>query len=158
MNSYNSMKSKLDAIGLYNITEQSCISSELKAYACELDRLWSELDVMYRECFIETAETYGLAQRESLAGREKSGSSLEKRRDMLKLQQQMMGGECSLSSFERFLKSFGLNDFEISEEASSFKIAVAINDALTEEEKTEAEIKIAAEIPAHIALLVNYSE
>lgn len=158
MDSYNSMKSKLNSIGLYNISEQSCISRELKAYACELDRLCSELDVMYRECFIETAQTYGLALRESLAGREKSDQELEKRREILKLQQQMMGGECTLSSFKRFLKSCGLNDFEIAEDCSAYKITVTINDALTDEQKAEAEEKIAAEIPAHITLLVNYSE
>ena len=60
MNSFSSMKNKLSAIGIYNIENGSNIYNELKAYSVELDRIFSELDTMLREYFIETAQSYGI--------------------------------------------------------------------------------------------------
>ena len=54
------MKNKLSAIGIYNIENGSNIYNELKAYSVELDRIFSELDTMLREYFIETAQSYGI--------------------------------------------------------------------------------------------------
>ena len=88
MNSFSSMKNKLSAIGIYNIENGSNIYNELKAYSVELDRIFSELDTMLREYFIETAQSYGITLREKFLGREKTEYSLEKRREMLKIQQE----------------------------------------------------------------------
>ncbi len=158
MDALTSMKTKLDSVGIYNITDSSNIAAELKAYALEIDRLYSELSIMLREYYIDTAQTYGITLREEFVGKPKTDYTLEKRREMLKLQQQMMGGECTPTSFDKFLRSCGISDFEVTETFSTQKMLVKINDTLTAAEKSEIEEKIAAETPAHITAVVKYSE
>ena len=85
MESFDSMKTKLDALGLYKIEENSNIYAELKSYAAALDEMFAILETMLKELFIDTAEDYGISSREILLGREKDGFSLEKRREMLKI-------------------------------------------------------------------------
>ena len=70
-NSYASMKAKLAPLGIYTLAEGSVTDCELKAYAAGIDRLFDTLDIAERESFIETAETYGLSEREKFADKEK---------------------------------------------------------------------------------------
>ncbi len=158
MDSFDSMKNKLSDVGIYNIEKGSNVYNELKAYSVELDRIFSELDTMLREYFIETAQSYGITLREKFSGREKTEYSLEKRREMLKIQQQMMGSECTPKSFENFLKGCGLVNFRISESFAKQRIAVNISDELSSAAKKEIEEKINAEVPAQILVTFNYSE
>ena len=158
MDSFSSMKNKLSAIGIYNIENGSNIYNELKAYSVELDRIFSELDTMLREYFIETAQNYGITLREKFLGREKTEYPLEKRREMLKIQQQMMGGECTPKSFEKFLKGCGLTNVQVSESFARQRIAVNISDELSSAAKKEIEEKVNAEVPAQILVTFNYSE
>lgn len=157
MDSFSSMKNKLSAIGIYNIENGSNIYNELKAYSVELDRIFSELDTMLREYFIETAQSYGITLRE-IFGQRKTEYSLEKRREMLKIQQQMMGGECTPKSFEKFLKGCGLTNVQVSESFARQRIAVNISDELSLAAKKEIEEKVNAEVPAQILVTFNYSE
>lgn len=157
MDSYTSMKNKLQSTGLYEISEESNISDELKAYAFGLDCLFAELDEMTREYFVSTAESYGLTERERFVGKVREEYSNEKRREMLKIQEQMMGNDCNKSSFEMFLEGLGLSDFEITENFSGQTVTIQINDTLASETKKMVEEKINAEFPAHLIITINYS-
>lgn len=66
MTEFEFLKSKLALTGLYNITENTNIYKELKVYAAAFDKVRQELDDMFRENFISTAETYGIINRERL--------------------------------------------------------------------------------------------
>ncbi|MCD8025632.1 MAG: hypothetical protein LUF33_01500 [Clostridiales bacterium] len=68
MDSFTSMKSKLLPLGLYTIEDGSNLYAELKAYAAGLDSVFENLDTMLREYFIDTAQTYGITEREKLIG------------------------------------------------------------------------------------------
>ena len=83
MSSYNSMKSKLIATGLYTLEDSSNTSEELKAFAQELDIIFDTLDEMTREYFIATAQSYGIIERERFIGKERSELPTEQRREML---------------------------------------------------------------------------
>ena len=62
------MKTKLVGSGLYDITAKSNIGAELLAYAEGLDPVFDMLEMMERELFIDTAENFGIAERERFVG------------------------------------------------------------------------------------------
>lgn len=157
MNSYDSMKTKLESAGLYRITDNSNINYELKAYAEGMDKLFENLDVMTRECFIVTSETYGITQRENFTGNEKKNYTAEQRKQMLILQEQNMGNKCNTEAFVDMLKSFGVYDFYFNEKFSKNALSIYINDILSDAEKISIEEKITAGFPAHLKIVINYT-
>ena len=157
MSSYDSMKTKLESVGIYIITEGSNISNELKSYAEGIDVLFETLDIMTRECFITTAETYGITQRETFTGKERESYTLEQRKEMLILQEQNMGNKCNTEAFEDRMRSFGVYDFYFNEGFSKNALAIYINDSLSDAEKKMIEEKIKAEFPAHLQIAIHYT-
>ena len=88
MNSFNSMKTKLESTGLYKVTVKSNIRAELLAYAEGLNTEFDMLETMERELFIDTAENCGITERERFVGKINADYPLEKRREMLKISEQ----------------------------------------------------------------------
>ena len=158
MSSYDSMKEKLNAVGIYSIDENSNISKELSAYSEELDSLFETLDTMTKEYFIETAEDFGIERREKFLGKEKEEYSTEKRREMLILQEQNMGGKCTPDAFCDILRSCGLTDFTFTELPTSFRLSITINDTLSPEQKKIVTERIKLEFPLHLLVAINFSE
>lgn len=158
MGSYDSMKEKLNAVGIYSIDENSNISKELLAYSEGLDSLFDSLDTMTKEYFIETAVDFGIVRREKFLGKEREEYSTEKRREMLMLQEQNMGGKCTPDAFCDVLRSFGLTDFTFTELPSTFKLSITINDTLTQEQKKIVTERIKLECPLHLSVAINFSE
>lgn len=158
MGSYESMKTKLEAVGIYSITENSNISDELKAYAEGIDAVFDTLDEMTRECFTETAESYGISNRERFFGKERTEYPLEKRREILRLAEQTTQGRCNIKAFEDTLKGYGLSDFTITELFSMNKVAININDALTEPIKKMVEERIVLDFPAHLNVVAIFAD
>lgn len=151
------MKSKLIATGLYTLEDSSNTSEELKAFAQELDIIFDTLDEMTREYFIATAQSYGIIERERFIGKERSELPTEQRREMLLIQEQMMGNSCSKGAFELMLKGTGLSDFTITESFATQAVTVTINDVLTAEIKQMIEEKIRAEFPSHLDVTVTFT-
>ena len=158
MVSYDSMKEKLNAVGIYSIDENSNISKELLAYSEGLDSLFDSLDTMTKEYFIETAVDFGIVRREKFLGKEREEYSTEKRREMLILQEQNMGGKCTPDAFCDVLRSFGLTDFTFTELPTTFKLSITINDTLTQEQKKIVTQRIKLECPLHLSVAINFSE
>ncbi len=157
MDSYNSMKNKLSATGIYLITKRSNISAELKAYASELDKLFETLDEMEREYFIQTAQSYGISEREKFIGKLRDEYTVEKRREMLILQEQSIGLECSREAFEKTLRGCGLSDFTLTEDFAAQSVTVTVRDTLTEPIQKMIEDKINDSFPAHLNIYFNSS-
>lgn len=158
MGSYDSMKEKLNAVGIYSNDENSNISKELSACAEGLDCLFETLDTMTKEYFIETAEDFGIERREKFLGKEKEEYSTEKRRGMLMLQEQNMGGKCTPDAFCDILRSCGLTDFTFTELPTSFRLSITINDMLSQEQKKIVTERIKLEFPLHLLVAINFSE
>ncbi len=152
------MKNKLEAIGIYEITENSNVSVELSAYAEELERLRLELDELYRELFIDTAQSYGLSERERVLGKEKSQFSIEARREMLKLFEQIAGEFCTAEKFNKFLLSCGLNDFSVVESIGRQRVTITINDVLSSAQKSELKEKVRGELPLRIEPTYKFAD
>lgn len=158
MGSYDSMKEKLNAVGIYSIDENSNISKELSAYSEGLDSLFESLDTMTKEYFIETAEDFGIERREKFLGKERGEYSTEKRREMLMLQEQNMGGKCTPDAFCDILRSCGLTDFTFTELPSTFRLSITINDTLLLEQKKIITERINLEFPLHLLVAINFSK
>ena len=57
---YESIKNKLSATEIYDIKQGGLIDAEIRAYAVALQVAYDKVDVFLRECFVQTAESYGL--------------------------------------------------------------------------------------------------
>ena len=158
MSSYNSMKTKLVATGLYLDSDSSNTAEEIRAFAQGIDLLFDKLDEMTREYFICTAESYGITVREKFIGKERSEYSAEQRREMLLIQEQIIGSGCSKGDFELMLRGVGLSDFTITESFTTQAVTVTINDTLEEATKQMIEKKIVAEFPAHLDVTVIFTK
>ena len=88
MDSYTSMVKKLTDTKLYSVRTGGRTYAELKAFAAGLDLLFNELDEMLKEYFIDTAQSYGLTERERFTGAVRDDLSIEKRRELLKIREQ----------------------------------------------------------------------
>ena len=77
------MRGKLQPLRLYTLAPGSETDHELHAYAAGLDPMFHELTVAAREAFIQTAESYGLSEREKFIEKEKAELSAASRRELL---------------------------------------------------------------------------
>ncbi len=155
MKSIDSMKKKIEQTGIYKVTDGSNIQKELKAYAEGLDTLFDTLEELERECFITTAESYGLSQREKFLGYDRSGEETEDRRKILEIAEQLTG-ECTVEAFKKILEGYGLTNYSIDEKFSSNIVLVFVYETLTAEQKSVIESRIAADFPLHLIITVYY--
>lgn len=158
MTAYGSMAEKLRPLGIYSLTEGSVPDSELKAYAEGIDPLLSMLDEMEREGFIPTAESYGLSERERFIEREKETLSVAERRRLLIGSELADNADATAAGFEQYLSDCGLVDFRISELPSRQRVAIYINDRLSEGQKSLINNKIAQAVPAHLNVGVYHMD
>lgn len=156
MNSFESMKTKLEGTGLYDITAKSNIGAELLAYAEGLDPVFDMLEMMERELFIDTAEDFGIAERERFVGKVREGYSIEKRRDMLKISEQKVGGKCTPDDFKQIVRGYGVENFTFQEAPSRNRLAINISDSKTDAEKKYIEKCVNADFPLHLNVIISY--
>lgn len=156
MKSYESMRQKLSPLGLYTLSDRSEVDCELKAYAAGLQPLFDELDTLEREAFIPTAETFGISEREKFIGKERSDLNTEERRKRLMCAEQCMGDDATLRGFEKFLRSCGLQNFEVVEIPERGRMDIFINDILMPGEKNLVVEKIAHEVPVHMNTTLHF--
>lgn len=157
MTSLESMTAKLAPLRLYEITEGSEIYTELAVFAAELDAAFAELEVMTRECFIETAQSWGISEREKFTGKEKTALSLEERRELLKTAEYITGADFRTSGFESFVRSCGAQDFTYHEGPSLAKINLIIHDELDSGTKKLLEERMEAYCPANCKIAIRYT-
>lgn len=115
MTSFESIISKLAPTEIYSLEEGSNVYNEISAYSIALDSHRKNIDKTLRECFISSAEDYGLANREKVIGDVRTDYSLNDRRKMLILRKSMDENDFTLAGFERFLTSIGVYDYKIDE-------------------------------------------
>ena len=152
--SYNSMAKSLGALSLYDLESEN-ISNELKAYAFIIDEINDELIEMLQECFIDTASTYGLANRELIIGAVRDDLTIEKRREMLKLRESITKSSFTVEKIKESLRSFGL-EFELHEYPSLYIVNVNAKGSYTTEEQAWIRSEINKIMPAHLQVQVVF--
>lgn len=158
MDSYNSMKTKLEQTGIYCVNEGSNISAELKAYAEGINILFNSLDKIENEYFIESAEDYGLARREEIISRVRDDLPLEQRREILMIYERSLTMGCTQKDFEELMKSYGVQNSYFIEKFSTYNLTVRINDVLSEGQKAYVEKRINLDFPSHLNVRIVYGE
>lgn len=65
MSEFQIMRDILSSTGIYDVSQGSDLYAEIMAYSEGLNMLFDEVNEMLRECFVSTAESYGLTYREN---------------------------------------------------------------------------------------------
>ena len=155
--SLNSMKQKLRPLGFYNLNDGTLIDAELSAYAVVLDEISAILEEIERECFISTAESYGLGMRERTFGPEQTSKSAEERRNVLLYRSSITANDFTKSSLEKALISAGLVG-TIVEQPTDNKIQINCTGLANENiNKTEAQKIVEEFLPAHLECTFNFN-
>ena len=157
MGSYESMHAKLEPLHLYTLAQGGEVDCELKAYACGLDPLFGALDVMLREAFIATAESYGLSERERFLEKERSGLSVARRRELL-TGYETENDDATADGFLLFLTHCGLEQATVSENPTSNRLSVYIADDLDAAQKSLIGEKIAKAAPSHLDTMIHFHD
>ena len=139
MTAYESMSTKLLQTGLYGIEQGGAVDCELKAYAVELDRIYTELDVLLREAFVSTAQTYGISEREKFIGKERTDLTLARRRELLMLRETRASGGHGSADLNQLIEALGVTDYTVTIVQRHCKITITVNDSLTDEQKADFE-------------------
>lgn len=108
MKSLESMIKKLSPLKIYNLEEGTVVYAELAAFAVGLDVLRDTLDLLLKEAFIETAESFGLENLERLVGKVRDDLPISKRREMLNKRLSFGAGDFTLKGLEKLMKLMGV--------------------------------------------------
>ena len=114
MNIIDSMKQKLSVFSIYDLeNENSLVLAELKAYAKGLECLKESLVELERECFLSTAQSYGLDLRERVFTSKKDDLTFDERREMLKYRYAITSNDFNKNSIEKALIAAGIRCYII---------------------------------------------
>ena len=153
---YETMKKSMAPLRIYS-QEAEALDRELKVYSAEIELLYDELDAMFKERFISTAEDMGLTVYEELFGPERSDFSVEERRRMLTLRTNLGEGDFTLSGIGKALESLGLS-YVISElpELESLNIS-AVTEDYSQAEQAFIESEVSKIIPLHLEFQITFN-
>ncbi len=128
MKSYQSMKTKLIPIGIYNLAQGAANDSEIRAFARGIDTVDNRLDVIIREAFIPTAIDFGLSSWEEIFGPPNLSTSSALRRELLIKRLRLSPRSFTKRSAEDILTSLGIDGFRIDENPSLFVVTIDLSD------------------------------
>lgn len=142
-------------IGIYDIGADA-LSWELKAYAGELQRLYADLGILFRERFVTTAQDIGLKAYEEVFGPERRDESAEERREKLLLRMNLGGGDFTPAGIRKALDSFGLK-YTLSEFPYIGKMTVTATTDYSQAEQAWIRREVEKIIPAHIEFQLTFN-
>ncbi|MCH5299564.1 MAG: hypothetical protein J1E96_07370 [Ruminococcus sp.] len=154
MRALESMINKLKPLKIYDTSTTSYIYAELAAYAAALDYYRDMLDEALRECFVSTAKTFGLETREKFVGDVRKDCSTEQRRAMLSTRASLGETDYTLSGFDKFMKSFGVQDYTLNESAITQSVTVIITGDYSSNTESWIINQIKLTLPAHLSMNV----
>lgn len=154
MRALESMIKKLAPLNIYSTSVTSNIYAELAAYAVAFDRYRDLLNEALRECFISTAETFGLEIRERVVGDVRDDCSIEQRRNMLSTRTSLGETDYNLKGFDRFMKSFGVQNYTLSESPGTQSITVNVMGDYSSNTEMWILNQIELILPAHLDMYV----
>lgn len=156
MTTLQSFIKKLSPLGIYDISEGTNIYAELSAYADAFDRHRNNMNIVFRECFITTSESYGLETREKAFGKIREGCTLSQRREMLRLRRGFGDSDFTVAGFDKFMRSLGIGEYSLLEMSSTYEAAVTLNESFSSSETKWIENQIRLIMPAHLVVNMYY--
>lgn len=155
MTIYENMLRRLAPIRIYSDDAEE-LHRELYAYSTELERLYQELDEMFRERFVDTAQGEGLSVYERFFGPERDDETVENRRRMLKLRTELGDGDFTPAGIRKALDSFGLQ-YVISEFPHLNKLTVTAVTDYSAAQQAWIRREVEKIIPAHIEFQLTFN-
>lgn len=152
---YETMKRSLAPIGLYR-PDAEISDRELHVFAEELERLYTELDGMFRERFIGTAEDVGLRVYEELFGPSRDGESVEKRRELLMLRMNLGESDFTPAGIRRALDSLGL-EYQISEFPTLNRLNITATTNCSQAQQAFILREVGKIVPAHLEFQMTFN-
>ena len=156
MTARESMEQKLRPIGLYALNEGDPRALELTVYGEELDRLYSALDELLREAFIETAEGYGLEDREKFLGPVRTSETTARRRERLLTLCRDCEGARNAAGLLRLLESVMDSRCQVDVTYRPTTIYVTTLDPTTAAERDSLEKLMDQVLPSHADRVMTY--
>ena len=154
--SFTAMQNALLANGIYEITEDTRLYAELKAYDAGLQMLHDQLDELLQETLISTAVSYGLEEKELLFGLNLSSCTEEERRKLLCMRGAINVNSFSKADFLNILESGGI-DAEVTESPSTQQIGVQVLSVKGSKTQQEMQKTVSDYIPAHAECTVTFA-
>lgn len=155
MTAFESMYQKMLPLKSYD-TANGNIYNEIASYGYGLDDHRADLDIFLRECFISTAETYGLENREKIVGNLKSDYPTERRRNMLILRNILGENDFTKKGMEKFLFCFGITEFQLIEMPEQLTLTVYVGGDYSQVDKAWIEKQINMMVPAHLITIIDF--
>lgn len=155
MTSYESMKSKLQPLGLYAFPGGGVTDSELKAYACGLDPLFDKLTELEREGFVVTAEGYGLRERERFIDREQTALTTEERRERLLNAEKNEAP--TLEGFRQMIRYCGIPNVSVIETPARERVNITIHNPFPDGEKALLRKRILQLSPPDLDVIILFA-
>lgn len=156
MNILDSMKEKLEPLGIYNLEDDSLVCKELQTYAESLKLVKDSIDELEKEYFINTAESYGLTLREKMYTSAKSDLDVEKRRDMLKYRYSITSNDFNKEDIKKALLAIGIK-CEVIEYPNENTIYINCLENLdTTISKDDLKILANEFLPAHLSYEIDF--
>lgn len=156
MDSLNSMIKKLSPLNIYTLDENTNIYSELYAYSVGINMIFDELDILFRECFIETAESFGLLTREKIFDSGHEDFSVSKRRQMLSGRMSTGEERHTKKGIKGFITSLGVSSV-IAEHPKWQQIFVEITSFyLGADRRRYIESEIRKMMPSHQEVFITF--
>lgn len=155
MSVFDKMKERLSKVRIYE-DDAPVLRWELKAYADELELLYTRLGEMFRERFISTAQDMGLSKYEKIFGPVRDNESAEERRRLLLLRLNLGNHDFTVSGIRKALDSFGLN-YTISEFPEIGRMNVIATTDYSPAEQAWIRNEVLKIIPAHIEFQLSFN-
>lgn len=102
------LKTLLEPLGIYDLTENSISGGELCALGGELDAVNGQLERAEREALTATAEEEGLSRREALFARRSAAETVEQRRAAIAALLQIGADSLTPEAIDRTLSGCGI--------------------------------------------------
>ena len=146
MTAFESLQEKLSATGLYDISQGTLIYAELMAYAEGLQIVYDILEELLRECFVPTAESYGLLRRGKLIRHLNLDHTLPGKRQTILLTLSLFQTDYTLAGMEKVRDSFNAHgSFSVS--ADPLKVIFTCTDELSAVQRQRLEEEMAKQMP-----------
>ena len=156
MTAYESIKEKLSGVSIYSFDKDGLLEAEIKAYAAGLQVLYDGVDELLRECFVQTAEGYGLEQLEAMARTYINGDDVESRREKLINRLSINPGIIGKDALEKQVASLGLR-CNITENVSESKVYVDILTDVADDRKEFVKAELLRFTPMHLIMYIKFN-
>lgn len=157
MTPLENMVKHLTPLQLYSLNENTNVYNELGVYANAFEQSISEADILLKELLINTAEDYGLSQREKIWGLPRTELTIEERRKAIIERFCINYSDCTLSAMRNFLSSLGVQA-TITEVPSKYRVYIYVENGSAFPISVRNYINEQAEsfFPAHIEVFLDY--